>query len=130
MSHESFVGKQFVRVYRGLNGVTPDKVRTEGVGPHWTTDRETAENFATLREETGSPGTVLSGMVDKEHVIGVGSAEHSQWQRRQKVLDPEIEHEVTVRPGSPVLVDGHEYIDPYASPEKAAVYKKAKRYTA
>jgi hypothetical protein len=67
-----------VKVYRGLNNTTPEEVDLNDVGPHWSQDRQSAEDWVTgvSRDTTGKPeaqrgvtgnGVVLEGRVNKKH---------------------------------------------------------------
>jgi hypothetical protein len=108
-SVENF-GPQFadhIQVYRGYSSTpTPDHIDFERLGHHWTTDRSVAERFAIQDEdhpEEGFPleGTVLSGMVDKKHVMPKDEIHPSLG-----VLDNDAEKEHTLRQGAPVKVTG------------------------
>ena len=114
-------GDQFVTLYRGLAGVTPEQVGKRDLGPHWTASPEIAYNFATSRDVWGtrdwdvddedSPqGTIIRAKVHKRHIIDPESEEGREWSMGENVLGPEnIEQERTVRPGAIVHVEemGH-----------------------
>lgn len=115
-------GSQFVTLYRGLAGTTPEEVTKRDLGPHWTVDPEIAYNFATSRDVWGTHhhdawddedaphGTVIRAKVHKRHIIDPESEEGKDWMAGENVLGPEnIEQERTVRPGAIVHVEemGH-----------------------
>ena len=68
-----------VKIYRGLNNTTPEEVDLNDVGPHWSQDRQSAEDWVTgvQRDRAGNPdsqlagrdgtGVVLEGRVNKKH---------------------------------------------------------------
>jgi hypothetical protein len=68
-----------VKVYRGLNNTTPEEVDLNDVGPHWSKDRQSAEDWVTgvQRDRAGNPdsqlagrdgtGVVLEGRVNKKY---------------------------------------------------------------
>ncbi len=90
-----------VKVYRGLNNTTPEEVDLNDVGPHWSQDRQSAEDWVTgvSRDNTGEPeaqrgvadhGVVLEGRVNKKHT--------------SKPDTFASEKETTVAPGATVTV--------------------------
>ena len=67
-----------IKVYRGLNNTAPEEVDLNDVGPHWSKNRQSAEDWVTgvSRDTTGEPegqrgvtgnGVVLEGRVNKKH---------------------------------------------------------------
>jgi hypothetical protein len=114
MSHDA-LGGQFadhVKVYRGLNEVAPHEVDYDKLGSHWSHDPEVAYNFA-KGQPLGYPdefdddgeitGTVLAGLVHRDHIIDPDSDEFDGWRDIEAVQGPDShEQEATVRPGSPV----------------------------
>lgn len=123
MAAKESLGSQFVTLYRGLAGVTPEEVSKRDLGPHWTTDPNIAYNFATSRDVEGTyhhdawddleeppSGTIIRAQVHKRHIIDPESEEGREWRMGENVLGPEnIEQERTVRPGAIVHVEemGH-----------------------
>jgi hypothetical protein len=68
-----------VKVYRGLNNTSPENVDFNDIGPHWSQDRQAAEDWVTgvARGRDGTPeaqlsvkgnGVVLEGKVRKKHI--------------------------------------------------------------
>lgn len=128
MSHEA-LGPQFrdhVRLYRGLNEVEPGDVGHDEMGIHWTEDPGSAQNFALNRDEWGNAreswgdeeenapdrGTVVEALVHPWHIIDRGTAEHDEMSSAANILhEGSFENETTVRPGSPVHVLGHHYLE-------------------
>ena len=67
-----------IKVYRGLSDTAPEEVDLNDVGPHWSKNRQSAEDWVTgvSRDTTGEPegqrgvtgnGVVLEGRVNKKH---------------------------------------------------------------
>ncbi len=68
-----------VKVYRGLNNTSPEQVDLNDIGPHWSKNRQSAEDWVTgvQRDRAGNPeaqlagrdgtGVVLEGRVNKKH---------------------------------------------------------------
>lgn len=118
-------GPQFIQLYRGLHGVTPEDVETKQIGPHWTPDFNVAYNFATYRDVDGNPhwdaleyddmplsGTVVEALVHRRHIIDPESEEGHDWQMGEAVLWPgHPEQERTVRPGATVHVQKMHHFD-------------------
>ena len=115
-------GEQFIHLYRGLADVTPEQVDAKGAGLHWTTDPESAYNFATSRDAFGwvhedrddgpLQGTILEAKVHRRHVVDLNSEEGKDMAEMLSILPPEHpEQETTVRPGAPVHVLRMHYYD-------------------
>ena len=67
-----------VKVYRGLNDTTPEQLDTSDIGPHWSKNKTSAEDWVTgiSRDNNGVPeaqigvrnnGLLLEGRVNKKH---------------------------------------------------------------
>lgn len=115
-------GNQFVTLYRGLMGVSPEEVGQKGLGSHWTADPHVAYGFATdefagvddpEREDVDmTPGTVIQAKVHKRHIIDPESEEGEGWVDFHGVLGPgHYEQEHTVRPGAIVHVQKMSHVD-------------------
>lgn len=101
-------GKQFVQLYRGLEGITPSTLDAHQMGPHWTTDYDVARNFAGVDWED-TEGTIVGAKVHKKHIIPVGSQEHDNIKDRWGIADSDeplgrLEKEHTVRSGAPIHI--------------------------
>ena len=101
-------GPQFVQLYRGLEGVTPETLDVHQMGPHWTTDPGVAYHFSGTNYED-TEGTVVGALVHKRHIIPVGSQEHDNIRDRWGIADADeplgrVEKEHTVRLGAPLHV--------------------------
>jgi len=74
------------------------------LGRHWSTDEAVAHHFAGL----GDPQTsVIYAKANPSDIVKPGSKEHKIAQEEHAVYSPDsIEQEVTIRPGSKVLVTG------------------------
>lgn len=101
-------GQQFIQLYRGLEGVSPETLDVHRMGPHWTTDPSVAYRFSgTDYEDT--EGTVVGALVHKRHIIPVDTPEHDEAMSRWGVADPDeplgrLEKEHTVRSGAPLHI--------------------------
>jgi hypothetical protein len=102
-------GPQFMTLYRGLAGVShPDELDPELIGPHWTHDKERAEQFA------GPSGSVVTADVPVKDIMynGVTKKEHPDfypnyhWQNSAvyRVMPDVDEEETFVRPGVPIRI--------------------------
>lgn len=117
--HPDNVGKQFIRVYRGLHAT--DSVNTDQLGRYWSSDRKVAELFAGGFDDiskakfpvTGSGpnyGHVVTATVHPDHVVVPGSKEHLEMVENGDLPDPKsdmarAEKEVTLRHGAPVNIE-------------------------
>lgn len=121
MTHNA-LGDQFadhVNVYRGLNEVAPGEINHSSLGSHWSHDPNVAYDFA-LGRPSGYPdemsegddkGTVLSGLVHRDHIIEPGTPEHEEWMDHSSVFgEGHPEMEATVRPGSPVYITSMSHV--------------------
>lgn len=104
---------QFMRVYRGVEAESVGDIDTEGLGHHWTDDRRTAMDYATVGMQSGNPkaGAVFEGLVHKRNIIQRGTPE---WESRSDELNfiPEWDTtEVPIIPGRPVHVQNVEMWD-------------------
>lgn len=101
-------GPQFIQLYRGLEGVSPETLDTHQMGSHWTTDRDVARNFSGADWE-GTQGTIVSAKVHKRHIIPEGTEEHDSAMSRTGVMPSDepwgrYEKEHTVRSGAPLHI--------------------------
>jgi hypothetical protein len=120
------VGAQFIRVFRGLHsGIHDGKVydqgferlNTEDIGNHWTTNHAMASSFASgnighlghggtvlhtgnVSRKPGTHGMVLEGLVHKDDVHPW--SENDPELKKLQVYPPDLEHEITVKPGKSV----------------------------
>ena len=108
-------GDQWVRLYRGLQGVTHDTFNPRETGVHWTDDRAIA-GYASggAYRPTGSEpvderhGMVIEALVHKKHIIPRDSDEWKDIAGSLKVDDFKYEREYTLRRGAPVEVQSIE----------------------
>lgn len=110
---------QFLTLYRGLHGVSPEEVERTNLGSHWTVDHNVAVSFATgdylgVTDESGEPnfddpspsaGTVIRAKVHKRHIVDPNSPEGEEWQDMGVTGPDHYEQERTVRPNAIVHVE-------------------------
>jgi hypothetical protein len=91
-----------VKVYRGLNNTTPEEVDLNDVGPHWSQDRQSAEDWVTgvQRDRAGNPDSQLSGR-DGTGVVLEGRVNKKHTSKPDTFAS---EKETTVAPGATVKV--------------------------
>lgn len=123
------LGPQFINVYRGVEAESVGDIDLNRLGHHWTTDRRTAESYATVGAQSGEPkaGAVFSGVVHKRNVVQRGTPE---WESRAEELDyiPEWDtDEVPIIPGRPVHVRSVEMWDEQNRDVDAPAQKFARR---
>ena len=105
MTNEHLVGQQFIKVYRGMNGhaiMGLDSPSIQGLGAHWTTDRDVAKKFSLGANQAfpSNVGHVLEAEVSGEHVETDADRLH-----RLRVYDEghhDDESEVTLKAGAKV----------------------------
>jgi hypothetical protein len=107
------LGPQFQRVYRGIEADTVGDIDLDRLGHHWTTDRRTAQSYATVGMESGQPraGAVVEALVHNRNIVHRGTPE---WEARGDELNymPDWDQdEVPVIPGRPVHVQSVEMWD-------------------
>lgn len=109
-------GPQFQTVYRGLHNVHPDDLDTSNIGAHWTTDYDTAVQFAGGREsgmrmkkatmDKPVSSTVLTAKVHPRNILSNDSDEASAFD----VYTDESENEVFLRDHAPVHIENIQHI--------------------
>ena len=113
MAARDNISSQFIPVFRGVEAESAGDIDLDKLGHHWTTDRRTAESYATVGMQSGMPmaGAVFSGLVHKRNIVQRGTPE---WESRADELDylPDWDtDEVPVIPGRPVHVQDVEMWD-------------------
>jgi hypothetical protein len=110
MTSPENLGPQFkdhIQVYRGYSSTpSPKDIDFNNLGHHWTTNPNVAESFAIQNDDEPEPdfplqGTVLSGLVHKDHVMKPEEVPDDLG-----VLDHDAEAEHTIRKGAPVKITG------------------------
>lgn len=98
-------GPQFIQLYRGLAGVSPETLDKGSLGRHWSSNRWVAESFGTDAMEEGEPATVIGALVHKRHIIPEGTEEWDNEAGRYGAEGEDSpESEYTVRRGAPVHI--------------------------
>ena len=99
---------QFVEVYRGFAGVSPETLDTGALGRHWSTSKRVAESFAHDWLGPEDSSMVINAFVHKRHIIGDDDPE--EWEREVQNYGAfghgGGEQEYTIRPGAPIHVMG------------------------
>jgi hypothetical protein len=115
-------GDQFVTLYRGLVGTTPEEVeqvkaKGKPLGIHWTKNPNVAYNFAVGNTPSGYPdndvlevydpeGVVIAAKVHKRHILDPDSSEWSDYSDAYSIFGPNSdEEESTLRKGAIVHVE-------------------------
>lgn len=112
--------QQFQTVYRGLHGIHPDDVDTSNIGPHWTSDYETAHRFAwgagsgnsgiDMKKPTeGNPvsSTILTAKVHPRNILSLDSDDANSWD----VYPDNSENEVFLRDHAPVHIEKVQHME-------------------
>lgn len=115
------VGQQFMTLYRGIASKGSVKeIRFEGLGRHWTPDREVAESFAvSSANDPVDPthphawqGFIVRADVPTEHIVDPESDEGKELASKHKIFGREHgEEEHTVREGAPLNISGVEKVN-------------------
>jgi hypothetical protein len=109
-SPENF-GPQFkdhITLYRGIGGVTPEHLKTDELGVHWTEDYETAKKFANpdhpfnAGAEHPDDGVIIEAKVPASGVLNRRSKEFRDLANEKMILSKKAENETTIRPGTEV----------------------------
>lgn len=117
------VGQQFVHLYRGIAGITPDMVSTgvdgsDGAGIHWTPDARVAGYFANpdqheVDDRFENDGVIIRAKIPHTSIVQRGTPEHQQLENDRMILDEDShEKEVTVRPGAPIHITHIDHVMP------------------
>lgn len=106
MAAKDNIGNQFIEVFRGFAGVSPDQLDAGRLGRHWSTNRAVAESFANDAVGPDEPSTVVSALVRAKHVIPHDTEEWDTEAGRYGADYGDVEGERTLRPGSRVHVTG------------------------
>lgn len=106
MAAKDNVGKQFIEVFRGFAGVSPNQLDAGRLGRHWSTNRAVAESFANDAVGPDESSTVVSALVRAKHVIPHDTEEWDTEAGRYGADYGDVEGERTIRPGSRVHVTG------------------------
>lgn len=110
----------FIKVHRGMWGVTPKDLDTNRLGSHWTTNATYAEDWTDPVEQgwlsepaERQPGLIISGLIHKKHIIPENTPE---WNKHQDgSFGYENEEELLVRPNARVHVTQIEQTNPDGS---------------
>ena len=103
----------FVKVYRGLHKGFPDTIRSSkdidfnGLGTHWTTDRNIAQKFSLQSGNVIRPdGYLIEGYVHPRHVAHLSNPEDAARYGGRGIFRAtfNVEQEATVRDGAPIRV--------------------------
>lgn len=117
-------GPQFVTLYRGLEGVSPDMLDKGQMGMHWTPKYDVARSYANAENSYSNEdfdehgGVVVEAKVHKRHIIEPGSEEWEKVAGRSGVFDRDEsgwgswEQEHSIRPGAPVHVTQLRHLHP------------------
>ena len=112
-------GSGMVHVWRGLDNVHPDEIteNPNGLGIHWSTDKQVAKRFAEdefyAKEQGLEPsGILLHGRVHKDNIVVPHTEEWEELSDTHDILPPAESHEeeATIRRGSPVHIDEVEHV--------------------
>ena len=109
MAAKDNVGNQFVEVFRGLYGVSPETLDKENLGRHWSTNPYVAKSFASDwgdGSDDPTPSVLISGVVRQKNIIPYGTEEWDNEAGDYGVDIDGFEAEQTIRPGSRVHVTG------------------------
>lgn len=100
-------GQQFIQLYRGLAGVSPETLDKGRLGRHWSSNQWVAESFGTDGLGDDEPSMVIGALVHKRHIIPEGTEEWDEEAGRYDAYGEDSpESEYTVRPGAPVHITG------------------------
>lgn len=126
--HPLLLDEKFMRVYRGLNQAPKEEYlgdihetlneanKDRAIGMHWTSSLVSADFFATELDLDDTDwnrkhdfGIVLEGIVEVEHIVLEGTEEWNDLAYKNDIYTKtedsgDFEQEVTVRPGSPVII--------------------------
>lgn len=111
MAAKDSLGNQFVTLYRGLVGVTPEEVGQKNLGAHWSVDPNVAYRFATDEFFNVDDGTVIQAKVHKRHIVDPESEGWGGWGDGLDEFGNEQEH--TVHPGAIVHVEQMRHVTDY-----------------
>ena len=91
-----------VKVYRGLNNTSSEQVDLNDIGPHWSKNRQSAEDWVTgvQRDRAGNPEAQLAGR-DGTGVVLEGRVNKKYTSKPDTFVG---EKETTVAPGATVKV--------------------------
>lgn len=113
--------KDHVKVFRGLYETTPESLKQDNLGMHWTSRKKTAEDIShgfyaadenADQSDMPNHSTILEGYVHKNDVVKRGTLEHNKLAEEHEIYYGHVgnEREVTVRPGATVhLTRVHHY---------------------
>lgn len=99
-------GPQFMRLYRGLERVSPDDVNYNKLGMHWTANPQVGLEFAGWGRhspEIDSEGVMLEALVHRRHIITPDSPGWDEFTTSHSIFGPNSkEQEYPVKRGVPV----------------------------
>ena len=121
--------KDHIKVFRGLHETSPENLKQDNLGMHWTSRKTTAENIAhgfyaadeyADQSEMPEHSTVLEGYVHKNDVVKRRTKEHRELAEQHEIYYGHSgnEREVTVRKGSPVKLTRVHHFDHTKDHEK------------